>query len=329
MRRLALGLLLAGCADSAPSDPVWKVVLEHQPSGLVSVSGTSASDVWVCGSDAGSGPALLHWDGTAWARPSTGTRGDLWWVHSFAPGRALFGGAGGQVVSYEDGRFVRAATPGSGTVFGVWGLAPDDAWAVGGNPDASTGFVWRNAGGNWHEVALPDGWAGRVAFYKVFGFAADDVYLVGSAGTLLHYDGRAFTQVPTKAAWTTSEKPLFTAHGAGGRLAAVGGFAGGFLLELDAAGLADRTPMGALGLSGVFLTSRDTGFAVGQKLSVLARDAAGWQRVDTGLVRSEDLHAVWADPQGGVWAVGGDIQSLPMSDGLLLHRGASAPTGLE
>ena len=329
IRSALLCVVLTACASSTDNGPAWRVVLEHQPSGLVSVAGSSARDVWVCGSDSGDGPAVLHWDGGSWSRMTTGTRGDLWWVHVFGPGRALFGGAQGHIVSYADGSFTAEATPGARTVYGVWGTTPSDAWAVGGNPDDQTGFVWRNVSGTWTSVALPDGLASKVAFYKVFGFAADDVYLVGTGGTLLHFDGASFTALNTTPAWTTSEKPLFTAHGAGGRIAAVGGFAGGLLLEYDAGTLTNASPRGLMGLSGVFLTGRDSGWAVGQKLTVLERNTSGWQRVDTGHVRSEDLHAVWADPDGGVWAVGGDIQSLPMSDGLLLHYGATAPRGLE
>ncbi len=321
--------LLGACAASTDAAPAWRVVIEHQPSGLLSVAGTSARDVWVCGSDAGDGPAVLHWDGDRWSRMATGSRGDLWWVHAFGPGSALFGGAQGRLLSYANGTFSPQTTPGARTVYGVWGTSPADAWAVGGNPDDRTGFVWRNVGGAWSNVELPGGLASKVAFYKVFGFAADDVYLVGTGGTLLHFDGNDFTALNTNPAWTTSEKPLFTAHGAAGRVAAVGGFAGGMLLEYDAGTLADTSPRGLMGLSGVFLTGRTTGWAVGQKLTVLARSDAGWGRVDTGLVRSEDLHAVWADPEGGVWAVGGDIQSLPMSDGLLLHHGTKEPRGLE
>ena len=35
----------------------------------------------------------------------------------------------------------------------------------------------------------------NTVFYGVWGSAADDVYVVGSNGTVLHYDGAAFTEI--------------------------------------------------------------------------------------------------------------------------------------
>lgn len=328
----ALAAVALACTpDPQPApDLAWSLVFHDLASGLVSVAGSSAKDVWTCGSDAGDGkgPLVLHFDGTGWKRLATGATGDLWWVHVFPDGSALLGGDGGKVLRYEHGAFTRQPTPGTRTVYGTWGATPDDAWAVGGSADDGTGFVWRWDGTAWKDFALPDGLGAKMSVFKVFGLSKSDVWLVGTAGHLLHWDGAALTDVNHEPTFTTSEKPLFTVHGVAGRIAAVGGFASGFILERDAAGtLHDASPKGLLGLSGVVLASADEGWAVGQRLAILHRTVAGWGRVDTRLTRNEDLHAVWLDPDGGVWTVGGDILSMPLSHGLLAHFGPPVPGG--
>ena len=60
--------------------PTWTLVHDKLPGALLSVWGTSESDVWTVGGDArdGTGPLVLHYDGTAWSRVETGlTAGDL------------------------------------------------------------------------------------------------------------------------------------------------------------------------------------------------------------------------------------------------------------
>src|SRR4051812_1140273 len=65
---------------------VWSVVAAELDEALLSVGGSSAHDVWAVGADRGKGPIALHWDGRAWERRVTGTRGDVWWVHGFEDG---------------------------------------------------------------------------------------------------------------------------------------------------------------------------------------------------------------------------------------------------
>ena len=40
------------------------------------------------------------------------------------------------------------------------------------------------------------------------------------------------------------------------------------------------------------------------------------------LTDSQALHAVWRDPTGGVWSVGGDILGAPTRDGIAVYYGA-------
>jgi hypothetical protein len=72
----ALVLALTGCPEPEPEGH-WQVVVEALPEAVLSVSGRSATDVWAVGVDKGQGPLVLHFDGAAWTRVPTGTRGDL------------------------------------------------------------------------------------------------------------------------------------------------------------------------------------------------------------------------------------------------------------
>ena len=149
---------------------------ESRPEALLSVSGRSRSDVWAVGADRGRGPAVLHYDGTAWTELSTGQRGDLWWVHAFENGPVLLAGGNATILRYEDGVFTRMRTPGLArhTVYGLWGASPDDVYAV-GSVSGQSGFIWHYDGTQWSEVALPYGELPRTAdgdipgFFKVWG----------------------------------------------------------------------------------------------------------------------------------------------------------------
>lgn len=318
---LALSIALAlGCEPA----PEWQIVHETLPGALLSVWGTSASDVWVVGADPGDGPLVLHYDGAAWTRMETGHAGTLWWVFGFEGGPVYMGGEGGAVLRYQGGTFTEMTTPGSATVFGIWGASRTDVWAVGGDSSAMGGFAWRLDGDTWiDEPTLPADVPGRAAVWKVFGRAADDVWLVGSAGVALHWDGSSLS--PSATGVATS---LFTVHGNADRFAAVGGLGNGVIVEHDDGGWHDRTiDLTMPSLSGVYLGPGDSGFAVGAYGSVYVRDGSGWHAEETGLRVDRNLHAVWVDPSGGVWAAGGQTFAFPLTDGVLIHRGDAVATG--
>lgn len=316
---------LALWAPAAACDgPRWQIVHERLPAALLSVWGTSEHDVWAVGADAGDGPLVLHYDGTAWARVPTGHTGALWWVFGFAGGPIYVGGEGGAILRYQDGAFTRMSTPGTATVFGIWGASPDDLWAVGGDSTAMGGFAWRLAGDAWvAEPTLPADIATRAAVWKVYGRAADDVWLVGSAGVALHWDGATLS--PTDTGASTS---LFTVHANARRATAVGGLGNGVIVEYEDGRWHDRTAdLTMPSLSGVFLGEGDDGFAVGSYGSVYVRDGSGWHEEPTELRVDRNLHSVWVDPSGGVWAAGGQTFAFPLTDGVLIHRGDEVATG--
>ena len=291
------------------------------PGALLSVWGTSSKDVWSVGGDArdGSGPMMIHYDGSSWKRVSTGlTKGDLWWVYGFANGPLFAGGGGGVIIrcsSREGGTCTKLTTPGTDTVFGLWGASPTEMWAVGGAAD-TRGFAWRLNGDSWvAEASLPADVVKDASLWKVFGRAANDVWLVGAKGVSFHWNGTALEKQLTGVATS-----LFTVHANKSRFVAVGGLVSGVIVENDGSGWKNAIDA-TYGLTGVALSGGDAGYAVGQYASVYARDAKGWHEEDTKLTIRSDLHGVWLDPDGSVWAVGGQTASFPLTEGVLIHKG--------
>jgi hypothetical protein len=306
---------------------------------LLSITGTGAEDVYAIGSDPdGTGATVLHYDGAAWADVEVGA-GDLWWGWPSPGGDVFMVGAGSRVVRYTpsttaynelfldpDGRF---------TLFGVWGAADDDVYAVGGNINASQygAVVFHFDGTAWTRVELPDAAARQVAMYKVWGRAADDVWVCGNGGTLLHYDGAAWTALTTPVGTS-----LFTCSGTDdGTLYTVGGAGNGAILRTDASGVTvDESPAFAQTIQGITVHEGEP-LAVGWGGVWYGRTGAEDAQTDddpftsvweaeSAPLSTQDFHAAWSDGEGGVWAVGGAIRSVPLSQGTVVYRGPNAIT---
>jgi hypothetical protein len=312
-----------GSGGGAPGEP-FTVVFEQLEAALISVAGTSRDDVWAVGADMrdGSGALVLRYDGEDWRRERTGVEADLWWAFVLGPRSVYLGGTGGAIVAYDGEQYTRMDTPGSGIVFGIWGASPDELWAVGGEPDIAPGFVWRFDGSEWRDmtVMLPEEAQGGSTPFKVWGQQRDDVWFVGSEGLAVHWDGTRF-----ELGDSDTPRRLFTVHGPPGgepQFVAVGGFGDAVIVEHDGTQWHNVTPDPApRELFGVFMFAEDEGYAVGAEGTVMQRDRSAWKLLDTGLDLLDPFHSVWVDPEGGVWAVGGDLLTATPDQGILVHRG--------
>jgi len=327
---LSFGFVSGCSSDStsgtpAPSASPWTLVGEGLDAALISVWGTSETDVWAAGSDAGDGPFVVHWDGTSFERRTTGTTGDLWWVFGFEGGPVFLGGANGTIVRYEGGEFTRMTTPSSDvTIFGLWGTAPDSMWAVGGTDGGASGaFAWRLTGDEWVPADhFPAELAKDKALWKVWGSADDDVWLVGTAGVAVHYDGSSFD-----AQNVGGGESLFTVHYGAGRFVAVGGGGTGLVFENRGSGWARVDDADLSGLVGVHVTDDHHAYAVG-RFGAFVEEKNGHFVEAEDNVGMETLHSIWADPSGGLWTVGGLLDVSPPVRGVLAYRGAHPPHGV-
>jgi len=322
---VVLSLGLGACPEDNAPAPVgeWSIVASALPGALLSVAGTAADDVWAVGADKGKGPQVLHYDGTRWTPLATGMRGTFWWVHAFSRTSVVFGGANAAVVSWDGTAFKRLPTPGIAhhTVFGVWGRAADDLYAV-GSVAGRNGFVWHWDGTTMKEVALPTDiptTAGDIpGLFKVWGDAKGHVWVVGGQGLVLRAtNGGAFEVVPT-----TTSATLFTVAGSDGEAVIVGGGTEGVLLEQSGDDFEKEDIGDVTLLQGVAFDAKGVGYACGEQGEVFVRDGAAWRIVDTGLeLDVQSLHALWVDPKGGVWAVGGNVLTAALDGGALIHFG--------
>ncbi len=315
MQRLAFLFLLASCTGDPSAK--WQLAASGEPAALLAIWGTSTSDVWVTGgrSELAGAPTLLHLDGTTWSRVDTGQHGlDLWWVFGFDGGDVFFTGSGGTILRYRNAAFERMTTPRSGIIFGLWGAAPDDLWAVGKGDDGH-GIVWRYDGATWHDAAMPPALPALVL--KVHGQRADDVWISCADGVALHWDGAALTRMPTGV--TSS---LFSIVTTPDLVVAVGGDTGaGEIVEYEGAGWTTQPSLITVAWRGAAAGAHKV-YAVGEAGTVGQRTSTGWSLLDRP-VTNVNFHAAWVDQRGELWGVGGIFDTVPLtSAGFLAYYGA-------
>jgi hypothetical protein len=326
-----VGALACASEDPSPSpsptvEPARaQLVFEGLAGALLRVFGTSARDVWAIGADGdGRGGLVLHFDGARWRRWPIVEPGDLWWGEALGPGRARLVGEAGLVLDVDASVGVTRVrrTGGAETLFGIWG-AERDAWVVGGR--GARGVIRRDDGDIFTTPTSTAAVTAGAATFKVFGLAADAVYVVGQRGRAARWDGARFTVLATP-----TEETLFAVHAAdAASVFAVGGALRGVVLRLDGDAWVDETPPDAPALNGVHVVSATLAYAVGYNGRAFRRSEGVWRPLAEDLPTLRDLHAVWVDPSGGLWAVGGQLASDPPSAGVLVHVGAPIPTTLE
>lgn len=322
--RLAAALALAaalliGCP--AP-ETGWRIVLDNQPGALLSVTGTGSDDIWIVGSDRqdGSGPTLLHYDGVQFTSYSTGDEGDLWWVGMSPEGTVWTAGDGGRVFKRTSGSdsFEAVHTPSDIRLFGVLPFADDDVWAVGGDETTGTAAAWHYDGSEWSlpEGLVPEDLERRINF-KIWGTSSDDVWIVGEGGGVLHKTGATWEEIPVPG-----NGRLITVHGNDETVISVGGFYDGFIVELAPGECREVTPDDLFQLQGVFVSDDGSAVAAGNDGALWQRDTEGaWSPLEEAPETSLDYHAVYKDPDGGFWAVGGLLQGIPLEQGILTYQG--------
>ncbi|MDM8549267.1 hypothetical protein QUF72_04280 [Desulfobacterales bacterium HSG2] len=148
---------------------------------------------------------------------------------------------------------------------------------------------------------------GIETLYDVWGTSAENVYVVGQSGTILHYDGETLTLMESgtyfelRGIWGSSADDIF----------AVGG--GGTIIRYDGK---EWTPMDSgsdAWFNSVWGVSGSDVFAVGDGGVILHYDGKQWTRMNSGT--DKDILAVWGNNGTDVFAVG--------KNGLILHYAGS------
>lgn len=321
----ALGAL-SGCGDEkaqAPCvfgvcEPGWHVLYEGTSGAVLSVAPGADGRLVAVGGPLGNAAHDLvltqDADGVVSARESA-SAASHWWLWNGADGVTRMVGEAGEIWRFAAGTssaIREAAGLTADTLFGIWGTGPADLWAVGGRPlmGGDKDVILHFDGTAWQrlEVAEPKG----IAFYKVWGHNADDVWICGQSGWMLRVRGGA--AAPSFKWYRTQPGRLvFTVSGnAAGEVWAVA--TPGGLYRYDAAADAFETiepPFPGGGLNGVSVAPSGEVWVVGS-------GGTKWQRLTDGTwvdhtlsdPRGVDLHAVYATDEG-VAVVGGHFNDPP------------------
>lgn len=247
--------------------------------------GSSATNIIAVGTNG----AIARWNGAAWSTMTSGTSQTLnaVWVESQAVAWAA--GNNGTVLQLATNTWSTEATNSTQTLNGVWG-GDNVVYAVGANTE-----VLRRVGGTWSRVTVPS----TELLYGVHGNSATDVVVVGTNGTLLRWNGTAWSVLGVGGLAGN----LYQVSGSaanGGRRYVVGD---GGVAQLDGITAALVSTPYAPQLFGVSVDATGTAWTSGERGAVL-RSADGGGATWTTNNLAPDLLDVWTAAANDALAVG-------------------------
>jgi len=296
----------APVADAGPKLD-WTVAFDATSTGwLLDSWGTSTSNVYMVGGSLAQA-VVMRFDGAQWAPVSLGVAAPLAnWCHGFGPDDVTIVGNGGTVLHWDGKAWTKQPTPTTQDLWGVWGAAPNDLWSVGGDGLADGHATLLHYDGvAWAQQALPPMQKANVwQLLKVWGTGADNVYVVGQRGVVLHKKGAQWAEELVGAS-----DDLVSLWGTGpDRIVAVGGRANGIASVWD--GMAwHTTALAPLpGLNGIWMRTPTTAHVAGAygTLGVLDLKTMTVRQVDP--FTKLDFHSVFG-VGGRLFAVGGNLAS--------------------
>ena len=292
---LLYAALAAVCGCSAPAvsasagDGSWSLEQTTSDGAVLGVWGSGPNDVWAVGGQSDRS-LVMHGDGSSWTPVAVSGTSVLFSVYGFSSSDVYAVGEGGLILHYDGITWTRIESGTTLPLFGLWGASGDDVWIVGGAVGtAGAAVVLRGARGSFATVDLPAGLAPNVLF-KTHGFAADDVMMVGSEGTVLRWNGTAWSRdvVPTT-------EPLFSTWARGvADVYAVGGSDLGEIVHYDGAQWSEvaELPIGG-GLSGVFTLPDEPTVTVGLPF-VFEIDPDGALDLSRATCTGSDVRVAWS-----------------------------------
>jgi hypothetical protein len=243
-----------------------------------------------------------------------GRNGHLWVVGN--QGRAL------RKIG-DDGEWETFQTDTEHDLWGVWVVATDEVWAVGGNAvgdDDPDPVLTRFDGTQWMRIPLPDlDRDGVRSLFKIWG-GEGKIFAVGMKGIIIGDVGQGWQQFavsPTEDSPPNSED-LVSLWGSGGEIIAVGGRSNGVIARWNGQEWRSQTLAGAPGLNGIWVDEYGTATAVGVRGSVFQFESSSFDKVPYRTPTSDVLHSVWSNGDS-IWAVGGTLDNTPPWLGVILH----------
>jgi hypothetical protein len=322
-RALLVTILLTACGnpklDATPT-PRWQPAFDAQATGwLLSVWGSNQADVYAVGGSEAKG-VLVHFDGSGWQPVALEFDVPLLtWVHGFDADSVTVVGNEGSVLQYDGERWQLQSTPTEQNLWGVWGAAPDDLWAVGGSGlSEEAPALLHFDGTNWQAHQIVDfERPGVHALFKVWGTSRDNVYAVGQNGAVLHFDGEQWREQLVGAS-----ADLISLWGTGpDNIVVVGGRGNGVVSTFNGQTWATQSLISLPGLNGVWFRNPSVVHVVGERGTLLRLDPADWSHQDDSVVTELDLHGVFGIAGDKLLTVGGNfMRPVPPYEGIALTR---------
>lgn len=182
----------------------------------------------------------------------------------------------------------------------IWENAANDVWACSVFPsaEAPVGYQLSHWDGSvWTQMPLPEvaGFVPR----GLWGRSASDMYVVGTSGTLLHWNGATF-----EARTCIAGQAWNAVWGEPDAIWMVGDFGAVARWQGDScARLPTRSLLrGGFAFSDIWGSGPDNVWIVGAQGSILHWNGSALE-VEPSHVK-DDLNAVWGNPSGVVWVVG-------------------------
>jgi hypothetical protein len=206
---------------------------------------------------------------------------------------------------------------GSSSVVGSTGVYSSQ-WTVSPALDQGTRYYWRVKANNscgsgswssvWSFTTQTQGNNPPNTLDGVWGSSSSDVFAVGYSGTILHYNGSAWstmtsrTSYPLDGVWGSSSSDVFAVGEAG------------TILHYNGSVWSVMTSRTTNDLDGVWGSSSSDVFAVGGAGTILHYNGSVWSVMTSRT--TNDLDGVWGSSSSAVFAVG--------EDGTILHYNGSA-----
>ncbi|PRQ05743.1 hypothetical protein ENSA5_00630 [Enhygromyxa salina] len=319
---LALAVLLGGCEPEPAPEPAWEIGFEADESfgALLSAWGPSPTELYAVGGNPERG-AMIRFDGDAWSEQALPEGFPLAnWVFGLpAEGGTTLWVAGNEGMAARrdvDGSWTTMDLGTTGPLWGIWGTADSNMWAVGGSIPGDEPILAHYDGSAWTMVPIPALDRELDALFKVWGTSSTQVFAVGHSGVILHYDGSEWTQ---QLAGTASD--LISLWGTGpNEIVAVGGRSNGVIARYDGQAWRSETIGMLPGLNGVWLDSEGTGFAVGVEGLVIEIPAGtfDYEELDRS-ARPDVLHGAFGFDEGARVGVGGNLLFSPPWTGVIVQ----------
>ena len=145
---------------------------------LRGVWGSASNDVFAVG-DSGT---VLHWNGSAWSKMTTGTTAELHRVWGTSGSNVYVSGAGGTLLRYDGSSWSTVTVPTSESLERIWGSSASDLYVGGANAT-----LLHFNGSSWSAVSTPID--PTYTIFGVWGTSASNVYIGGSGGQVYRWDG--------------------------------------------------------------------------------------------------------------------------------------------